>query len=171
MFQRQNFSHFYVINFLLRMLKVRQFQNEFVKSSFLPKCEQKIVRISALTTQGRNPDNFLFVFHEKRWLHKFILKLSDLWVALPHNVAKFLNCCLFFDGSALPFLSFFQFFQNDQFLFKCPISKIWTFLIFQTSYLDPPWPSELFIILMKNQMQNSSTSLKKLSPPCFPHCA
>ena len=58
-------------------LKVRQFQNEFMKSSVLPKYEQKIVKISALTTQGRNPDIFLFVFWEKRWLHKFILKLSD----------------------------------------------------------------------------------------------
>ena len=59
-------------------LKVSKFQNEFMKSPFLPKYEQKIVKISALTTQGRNPDNFLFVFWEKRWLHKFILKLSDL---------------------------------------------------------------------------------------------
>ena len=47
------------------ILKVRQFQNEFMKSSFLPKYERKIVKISALTTQGRNPDNFLFVFWEK----------------------------------------------------------------------------------------------------------
>ena len=46
-------------------LKVSYFQNEFMKTSFLPKYEQKIVRISALTTQGRNPDNFLFVFWEK----------------------------------------------------------------------------------------------------------
>ena len=36
-----------------------------IKSSFLPKSEQKIVRISALTTQGRNSDNFLFRFWEK----------------------------------------------------------------------------------------------------------
>ena len=47
-------------------IKVSIFQNEFMKSSFLPKYEQKIVKISALTTQGRNPDNFLFVFWEKR---------------------------------------------------------------------------------------------------------
>ena len=60
------------------LLKVRQFQNEFMKSSFLPKYERKIVKISALTKQGRNPDNFSFAFWEKRWLHKFILKLSDL---------------------------------------------------------------------------------------------
>ena len=33
----------------LKKLKVRQFQNEFMKSSFLPKYEQKIVKISALT--------------------------------------------------------------------------------------------------------------------------
>ena len=49
-----------------------------MKSSFLSKYKQKIVKISALTTQGRNPDNFSFVFWEKRRLHKFILKLSDL---------------------------------------------------------------------------------------------
>ena len=50
-----------------------------MKSSFLPKYEQKIVRISALTTQGRNPDSFTFLFWEKRWLHKFILKISELY--------------------------------------------------------------------------------------------
>ena len=42
---------------LLVMLKVRQCQNEFMKSSFLPQYNQKIVRIS---------DNFLFEFWEKR---------------------------------------------------------------------------------------------------------
>ena len=36
-----------------------------MKSSFLPKYEQKIVKISALNTQGRNPDIFSFVFWEK----------------------------------------------------------------------------------------------------------
>ena len=45
------------INFLnpFILLKVRKFQNEFMKSSFLPQYEQKIVRIPVLTTQGRNP--------------------------------------------------------------------------------------------------------------------
>ena len=42
-------------------LKVSKFQNEFMKSPFLPKYEQKIVKISALTTQGRNPDNVSLV--------------------------------------------------------------------------------------------------------------
>ena len=65
-----------------RTLKVRQFQNEFMKSSFLPKCERKIVRISALCSVDRNLDNFLFVFWEKRWLHKLILKLTDLYAPL-----------------------------------------------------------------------------------------
>ena len=46
------------------LLKVRQFQNEFMKSSFLPKYERKIVRISALCSEGRNL--FLFLFWEKR---------------------------------------------------------------------------------------------------------
>ena len=50
-----------------------------MKSSFLPKYEQKNVRISALCSEGRNLDNFSFVFWEKRWLHKFILKLTDLY--------------------------------------------------------------------------------------------
>ena len=43
-----------------------------------PKIRTKIVKISALTTQGRNPHNFLFLFWVKRLLHKFILKLTDL---------------------------------------------------------------------------------------------
>ena len=62
-----------------KLLKVRQFHNEFMKSSFFPTYEQKIVKISALTTQGRKHDNFLFIFWEKWWLHKFILKLPDLY--------------------------------------------------------------------------------------------
>ena len=50
-------------------LKVSKYQNEFIKSLFLPKYEPNIVRISALycaTTQGRNPYNFWFIFWEKR---------------------------------------------------------------------------------------------------------
>ena len=65
-----------------KLLKVSKFQNEFMKSSFLPKYEQKIVKVSALTTQGRNPDNFLFVFWEKRWLNKSILKFTDLYYCM-----------------------------------------------------------------------------------------
>ena len=61
-------------------LKVIKFQNEFMKSSLLPKYEQKVVKISTLTTQGRDTDNFLFVFWEKQWLHKFILKFTDLYI-------------------------------------------------------------------------------------------
>ena len=56
-------------------LKVSNFQNDL---SFLPKYERNILRISALCSEGRNSDNFLFVFWEKRWLHVFILKLTDL---------------------------------------------------------------------------------------------
>ena len=39
-------------------LKVSKFQNEFMKSSFLPKYERKIVRISALCSEGRNLGNY-----------------------------------------------------------------------------------------------------------------
>ena len=45
---------------LVIILKVSKFQNEFMKSSYLPKYKTKIVRISALycgTVQGRNPYN------------------------------------------------------------------------------------------------------------------
>ena len=52
-------SHLFVNSCLV---KVRQFQNEFMKSLFLPKYERKSVRISALCSEGRNLDNFLFVF-------------------------------------------------------------------------------------------------------------
>ena len=44
-------SDIYLANIILDlmyMIKVRQFQNEFMKLSFLPKYEWKIVRISAL---------------------------------------------------------------------------------------------------------------------------
>ena len=33
-----------------------------MKSSFLQKYKQKIVKVSALSTQGTNPDNFSFDF-------------------------------------------------------------------------------------------------------------
>ena len=49
-------------------IKVSKFQNEFLKSLFLPKYEPKIVMISALqcgTLQGSNPYNIWFIFWEK----------------------------------------------------------------------------------------------------------
>ena len=49
-----------------------------MKSSFLPKYESNIVRLSALycaTLQARNPCNFWFIFWEKWWLHKFMRKV------------------------------------------------------------------------------------------------
>ena len=44
------------------ILNVSYFQSEFMKSSFLPNYKQKIIKISAPCSEGRNPDNFLFVF-------------------------------------------------------------------------------------------------------------
>ena len=60
------------------LVNIIQFQNRNMKSLYLPKYEQKIVRISALCSEGRNIDDFLFVLWEKRWFHKFILKLC-IW--------------------------------------------------------------------------------------------
>ena len=47
-------------------LKVSYFQNDFMKLSLLPKYEQNIIGISSLCSEGRNADNFLFIFWEKR---------------------------------------------------------------------------------------------------------
>jgi hypothetical protein len=50
---------------LLGKIKVSKFQNEFMKSSFLPKYERNIIRTSAFysaTLQGRNLYNFWFLF-------------------------------------------------------------------------------------------------------------
>ena len=55
-----------------------------MKSSFLLKYEQNFFKISALSIQGRNPYNYLLVFWEKRGLHRFILKLSELYL-LSHS--------------------------------------------------------------------------------------
>ena len=43
-------------------VKVSKFQNEFMKSSFLPKYEPKIVKISALSTKNRNPDKYILQY-------------------------------------------------------------------------------------------------------------
>ena len=43
-----------------------------MKSSFLPEYKQKIVRIYALTTQGRNPDNFSFVCILEETMNSYI---------------------------------------------------------------------------------------------------
>ena len=62
------------------VLKVSKFQSEFMKSSFLPRYEQKISGfLLCVGSEGRNLNNFLFIFWKKRWLHKFILKFTDLY--------------------------------------------------------------------------------------------
>ena len=68
-----------------------------MKSSFLPKYEQKIVR-----TQGRNPDNFSFVFWEKQLLHKFILKLTGLQTQ-SELFRQFLDTCYIYSMLKLLF--------------------------------------------------------------------
>ena len=63
--------------FMWNWFRSVNFRMNLLSHRFSQKMNKK-VRISALTTQGRNPDNFLFVLWEKRWLFKFILKLTDL---------------------------------------------------------------------------------------------
>ena len=63
---------------LLRAINVIKFQNEFNKLS-VSSNERKIVRISALSVAQYN---FSFIFWEKGWLDKFILKFTDLYLTL-----------------------------------------------------------------------------------------
>ena len=62
-------------------LKVSKFQNEFVKPSFLPKYEQKIVKISTHYTGQKFWQFFVRIFGETMasQIHKFILKFTDLY--------------------------------------------------------------------------------------------
>ena len=69
----------------LHWLKVKQCQNEFMKSSFLPKYEQKIVKTSALCSDGRNFDNFSFVF----WVF-----INSFWNCLTLCMTTRLTVCL-----------------------------------------------------------------------------
>ena len=72
-------------------LKVRQFGNEFLKLLFLPKYEEKSFKYF-WTVQKKNVRSFFgriygapICFWFYRWLHKFILKLSNLqysWLML-----------------------------------------------------------------------------------------
>ena len=65
----------------------------FSRPVFLPNFELKIARISALycvILQGRNPCNIWFVFWEKQWRHKLILKFTDL--SASHQMFHFLFC-------------------------------------------------------------------------------
>ena len=52
----ENYWKRYPSKYYEQTLKVNKFQNEFIKSTFIPKYEQ-------------NPYNFWFIFWEKRWLH------------------------------------------------------------------------------------------------------
>ena len=87
-------------------IKVSKFQNEFMKSTFLPKYEPNIAKISALlhcaTLQGRNPYNFWFIFCEKWWLHKFILKITDLQQSQGSTPILFIPAILSLAGNSNP---------------------------------------------------------------------
>ena len=57
-------SHTYAV-------KVSKFLDGFVMPSFLPKYRSKIVKISALPQQSRNPGNFLFEFWKDAFIDPF----------------------------------------------------------------------------------------------------
>ena len=65
-------------------LKVSKFQNQLMKSSFLPKYEQK-------HTTGQKSWQFFVHFLEKRWLHKLILKFTCLYWSARQSQSKFQN--------------------------------------------------------------------------------
>ena len=105
--------HFPTAEFLpsFFQLKVSKFLNEFMKLSFLPKYEWKI---SALCSEGRNLDNFLFIFWEKRWLHKFILKMSDLSSGLK-KVSKYYKLIIFI--KFLLFNLYYRFYYTTAYMY------------------------------------------------------
>ena len=77
---KKNFGSFLKLFLSLHDPRINSIFTERYIGDFLKKIakyKQKIVRISALCTEGRNLDNLLFIFWEKRWLHKFILKFTD----------------------------------------------------------------------------------------------
>ena len=109
------------------LLKVSRFQNEFMKSSFLPKYEPNIVRTSALyyvTLQGRNPYNFWLIFWKKQWHHKFILKFKVHIFWEGHKILR--NLQQLFDWQYI-----------GQIIGKIlwPSQNIWTLLTFTDTYI------------------------------------
>ena len=66
------------VKFWMDNLKASIFQNEFMNSSFLPKYDQKIVRISALHTTGQKSWQFFVHIFGETMTSKFILKFTDL---------------------------------------------------------------------------------------------
>ena len=61
------------------LLKVSYFQNEFMKIKLLSKRTNNCKDFCPVS-KGRHPCNFLFVSWEKFYLHKFILKITDLYI-------------------------------------------------------------------------------------------
>ena len=76
-------------------LKVSSIQNESMRSSFLPKCQPNILRISALPfnklSGPSDPSNSWLAFWKKQWPHKFILTWTDLY-----NASNMVSICAWF---------------------------------------------------------------------------
>ena len=75
-------NHFGVIAGLFRQIgghSKGQLISEWIyEAKTSPKKWTKNCKDFCPVSEGRNPCNFSFVFWEKFWLHKFILKLTDL---------------------------------------------------------------------------------------------
>ena len=56
--------HLFKVVDVLVWLKVSKFQNEFMKSSFSKNINKKLSGFLPNTLQGRNTDNFMFIFWE-----------------------------------------------------------------------------------------------------------
>ena len=68
---------------MCNLLKFRLSQNEFMKSFISKKWPEKFegfLPYPLINFQGRNSSKFWLPFWEKRWPHKFILNLTELYV-------------------------------------------------------------------------------------------
>ena len=74
------FYYWLHVEFVLTFIKGQLISEWIYEVIVSPKIRTKNCQDFCPSTQGRNPDNFSFVFWEKRWLHKFVLKLSDLYL-------------------------------------------------------------------------------------------
>ena len=68
------------------LLKVSKNRNDFKKTSFLPKPTKLLSEFLPYDKVGRNPDNNLVDFWEKRCLHKIISVFTDLYQRQRHFI-------------------------------------------------------------------------------------
>ena len=76
------------LNFL-KLGKGQLISKQIYEVIVLPKIRTKYCKDFCPSIQGRNPCNISFVFWAKRWLHKIVLRFTDLYLLLNTNAPSF----------------------------------------------------------------------------------